>query len=229
MAQKEKRIPAEEGRLITGSAGGVLLLYALWRRSWESLLVGPIGGLLLYLGITGQNPLVSMRTGGELGQEGIEVHRAVTIRRPPADVYDFWRQFQNLPRFIDHLESVEELGEGRSRWRARSMPGGVPLSWEVRLTADEPGQRLAWETLPEANVVHRGIVAFRPAGADEGTELHVEMVYAPAGGIVTTAAAQLLKAITAQQIKEEIRRCKQILEAGEIPTIEGQPTGREAR
>jgi uncharacterized membrane protein len=127
---------------------------------------------------------------------------------------------------MSHLDSVTDLGAGRSRWEAHT-PGGLPLQWEAEITADEPGQRLAWETLPGANLRHHGSVTFRPAIAAGETELHVEMTYAPPGGAVATAVAELLNGLTSQQVKEQLRACKQILEAGEIPTTEGQPRGRK--
>lgn len=215
------------GRTAPAIAGGLLLVYALGRRLWPSLVAAPLGGALVYYAATGRNPLVTLRTGGSLHGEGVIIHRAVTIRRAPEEVYDFWRRLENLPRFMSHLDSVTDLGEGRSRWEART-PGGIPMQWEARITADEPGQRLAWETLPGANVRHQGEVTFQPAPGDDETELHVEMAYAPPGGGVISAVAELLNAITSQQVKEELRACKQILEAGEIPTVEGQPSGRKA-
>jgi uncharacterized membrane protein len=207
-------------------AGGLLLVYALGKRSWQSAVAAPLGGALVYYAATGRNPLVTLRTGGSLHDEGVTIHRAVTISRPPPEVYDFWRRLENLPRFMSHLDSVTDLGEGRSRWEART-PGGVPLQWEARITADEPGRRLAWETLPGANLRHHGDVTFRPAPAGAGTELHVEMTYAPPGGAIASAVAELLNGITSQQVKEQLRACKQILEAGETPTIDGQPAGRK--
>jgi uncharacterized membrane protein len=206
-------------------AGGLLLVYALGKRSWQSVVAAPIGGALVYYAATGRNPLVTLRTGGALQDEGVTIHRAVTIQRPPEEVYDFWRRLENLPRFMRHLDRVTDLGEGRSRWEART-PGGIPLQWEARITADEPGRRIGWETLPGGNLRHYGDVRFRPAPAGAGTELHVEIAYAPPGGAIGSAIAELLNGITSQTVKEELRACKQILEAGEIPTVEGQPSGR---
>lgn len=223
-----QRAQAGQPQPAIAAAGGLLLLYALWSRSWQSAIAGPLGGALLYFGASGRNPLITMRTGGALHDAGVTIHRAVTIGREPDEVYDFWRRLENLPRFMEQLDSVEDLGDGLSRWQART-PGGIPVTWEARLTGDEPGRRLAWETLPGANVRHEGSVTFAPAAADTGTELHVEMRYAPPGGAVTSAVAQLINGITAQQVKEELRRCKQLLEAGEIATVEGQPSGRADR
>lgn len=221
------REQAGQPQPVIAAAGGLLLIYALWSRSWQSAVAGPLGGALLYFGASGRNPLITMRTGGALHDEGVTLHSAVTIALEPQEVYDFWRRLENLPHFMAHLDSVEELGDGLSRWQART-PGGIPISWEARLTRDEPGRELAWETLPGANVRHRGRVTFAPATVGGGTALHVEMAYAPPGGALTAAVAELLNGLTAQQVKEELRRCKQLLETGEIATVEGQPSGRES-
>lgn len=210
------------------AGGGLMLLFALRQRSWSGLLLGTAGVALLYKSATGDNPAERLlqEVGGH-SADGIDVHRTVTIRRTPEDVYRFWRRIENLPRFMAHLESVEELGDGRSRWQAR-MPGPMPLSWEARIVRDEPGKVLAWETVEDSAVHHEGQVLFVPWQDGKGTELHVALSYHPPLGAAGKAVAQLFNTVTDQQIKEEIRRCKQLLETGEIATTEGQPSGRTA-
>jgi uncharacterized membrane protein len=206
--------------------GGALLLYAAWRRSLSSPLLGAAGAALLYRGVTGQNPAEGLlEKVSEQAVTGIHVHKAVSIQRTPEDVYRFWRRIENLPRFMEHLKSVEELGDGRSRWEAR-IPGPVPLSWEARVVRDEAGEILEWETVADSAIKHEGQVRFIPKDGGQATELHVSMSYRPPLGVAGVAVAQLLNAVTEQQIKEEIRHCKQLLEAGEIPTVKGQPSGR---
>ena len=191
-------------------------------------MLGAAGAALLYRGLTGRNPVAGMlEEVTDSATNGIHVRRAVTIRRSPEDVYRFWRRIENLPRFMEHLKSVEDLGDGRSRWEAQ-IPGPLPLSWEARVVRDEPGEVLEWETLPDSTVAHEGQVRFVPADGGQATELHVSLSYRPPMGVAGAAVAQLFNTVTAQQIKEEIRHCKHLLEAGEIPTTEGQPSGRES-
>lgn len=230
MVQETKSKKTDEARNLGPMvAGGLMMLYGLSKRSLGGGLLGAAGAGLLYYGATGRNPAKTITevTGRSSATEGVRVHRAVTINRSPREVYEFWRKLENLPRFMQHLESVEQLDERRSRWKAR-MLGGMPLTWEARITRDEPGEVLAWETVPGSAVEHFGHVRFQPAGADEATELYVEMSYRPPMGVAGEAVARLLNTVTEQQIKEDIRRCKQILETGEVPTVEGQPSGRKS-
>ena len=213
-------------RWATALGGGALVLYAMRQRSWTSPFVAAAGTVLVYRSTTGQYPAQELlERVTNTADSGIHVHKAVTIQRSPDDVYDFWRRLENLPRFMHHLHEVEDLGEGRSRWHAR-LPASMPVSWEAIIVGDEPGRLLQWETAPDATVQHHGQVRFLDAGGDRGTELHVDMRYRPPLGVAGAAVAQLFNTITEQQIKEDIRRCKHILEAGEIPTTDGQPSGR---
>ncbi len=219
--------PNNKGEQWASALGGSALLFlALRRLSWSSPLLGAAGVALLYRSATGQNPARELLdTVSQATAEGIQVHRAVTVQRTPEDVYRFWRRIENLPRFMEHLEAVEELADGRSHWQAR-IPGPMPLSWDARLVHDQPGERLAWETLPDSTVEHQGEVRFVPIDEGRATELHVSLSYRPPLGAAGAAAAQLLNMVTEQQIHEDVRRSKQLLEAGEIPTTEGQPSGR---
>lgn len=222
------------GRWASVLGGGTLLLIAIRRRSRSRLIPAAVGAGLLYQGVTGHSRLyqaIGVNTADQAAGS-IRVQKTVTVLRAPAEAYQFWRQLENLPRFMTHLESVEPLGNGRSRWVVR-MPGdetsfGLPLTWEAQITVDQPNEMIAWETLPGSEVQHSGIVRFRPAPRDRGTEVTVILSYDPPGGVVGDALARLLNVVTEQQIKEEIRRFKAVLEAGETATIEGQPAGERS-
>lgn len=228
----ESRNDNNGGHWAAALGGSALLAYALRRQSWSSPLLGAAGAALLYRGATGHNPVAQLvEKVSDVTSRGIEVHKAVTIRRTPEDVYRFWQRLENLPRFMDHLEAVETVADGRSRWQAR-MTGGIPLSWEAVTVRDEGPTSsgtegvLEWRTEEDAAVDHYGQVRFVPKEDGKATELHIQMRYRPPLGAAGAAVAQLLNAVTEQQIKEEIRNCKHLLEAGEIPTVEGQPSGR---
>lgn len=155
----------------------------------------------------------------------IEIRRAITIDKPADELYTFWRKLENLPRFMHHLASVESTGDKSSHWKAKII-GGIPVEWDAEIVEERPGQRLAWRTQPDAQVQQNGVVEFKPAAGGRGTVVTVEIQYTPPGGIIGETFGHLLNGVTAQQVKDDIGRFKSLMEAGEIATTEGQPTGR---
>ena len=154
----------------------------------------------------------------------LRVSKTFTIHRGADEVYAFWRQLDNLPAFMTHLESVEVDG-ARSRWTACG-PGGTRVRWDAEMTQDSPRQ-IAWRSLPGADVPNRGSVRFEAAPGGRGTELRVELVYEPPGGKAAALLARLFGREPARQIDEDLRRVKQLLEAGEIATSGGRPGVRK--
>lgn len=146
---------------------------------------------------------------------GIRVHESMTIRRPVDEVYAFWRDFENLPRFMRHLESVEVLDGKRSRWKAKA-PAGLSVSWEAVITEERPNELIAWRSVKGATVANAGVVRFRPAPGDRGTEIHVRLHYDPPGGRLTSALALLFREEPGQQVKDDLRAFKQMMEVGEV-------------
>jgi uncharacterized membrane protein len=144
----------------------------------------------------------------------IHVTRSVTIRRPPADVYAFFRNLENLPRVMQHLESVR-IVNGHSVWRAKA-PAGLTIEWKAEIVQDRPNEVLAWRSLPGAFVPNAGVVRFNPASRDRGTELLVELKYDPPGGAIGAAMAKLFGEEPSLQIAGDLRRVKQVLETGEV-------------
>ena len=153
----------------------------------------------------------------------IHVRKTYTINRQPDVVYGFWRSLENLPRFMKHLESVEVVGDGRSRWRAKG-PAGFKVEWEAEITYERPNERIAWQSLPGSTVPNRGSVRFDPAPGSRGTEVRVELFYEVPGGRAAQLVGKLFGEEPEQQIDEDLRRLKQILEAGEIAV--GRPEHR---
>lgn len=145
----------------------------------------------------------------------IRVAKTFTINRPPDEVYAYWRNLDHLPRFMRHLQSVRETGSRRSHWVARG-PAGMTFEWDAEITEDLPNQRIAWRSLPGADVDHRGDVRFDPAPGGRGTELRVHLEYHPPGGRAAARLAKLFGREPGQQVEEDLRRLKQLLEAGEI-------------
>lgn len=146
---------------------------------------------------------------------GIRVKTAITVGRPIAEVYGFWRNFENLPRFMTHLESVQVLGGGRSHWTALG-PGGVHLEWDAETVEDRTNELISWRSLPGGQVETAGYVRFRPAPGDRGTEIVVEMTYDPPGGVVGAAIAKLFGESGQEVVTRDLRAFKNVMELGEI-------------
>jgi uncharacterized membrane protein len=145
---------------------------------------------------------------------GIRVTRVVTLNRSPDEVYRFWRNFQNLPRFMDHLESVQVLSEQRSHWKARA-PAGASVEWDAEIVDDRPNELIAWRSLDGADLPNSGSVRFTLAPAG-GTEVRVELRYDPPGGAIGAATAKLFGEEPGQQVDRDLRRLKQVMETGEV-------------
>lgn len=153
---------------------------------------------------------------GEFWRErAIEVRHSITVRAPQDVIYRFWRDLENLPSVFLHLESVESLGDGRSHWRVRA-PAGLSMAWDAEIIEDRPGERIAWRSLPDAQVDTDGAVRFMPAPGDRGTEVHVLLRYRPPGGRAGALFARLFGESPEQQVRDDLRALKQIMELGEV-------------
>ena len=167
-------------------------------------------------------------TGSTRRHYGVRVEKVMTVNRPIEEVYQFWRNFENLPRFMRHLESVQVIDDRRSRWRAKG-PAGMAVEWEAELVQDVRDEWIAWRSLEGSDVQHSGSVRFTRAPGARGTEVRVELQYSPPGGLVSRGIAWLFGEEPEQQIHEDLRRFKQLLETGEIPLSEGPGLWRPAQ
>lgn len=149
----------------------------------------------------------------------IHVTRTIAINRPPEDLYRFWRDFENLPRFMNHIEEVRVIDNRRSHWRAKG-PAGMTIEWDAEVTEDKPNERIAWRSLDGADVDNSGSVQFKRGPGGRGTEVRVEIHYAPPGGRLGATIARLFGEDPGQQVREELRAFKQLMETGEIPRSE---------
>ncbi len=154
----------------------------------------------------------------------MQAKSAVTIRRPVEVVYGFWRDFSNLPSFMNHLESVEPSGDGRSHWTANA-PAGRTVEWDAEVVEDRPNERIAWRSLEGSDVTNQGVVTFNPVPRGRGTEIRVELTYDPPGGALGAVVAKLFGEEPQQQIRDDLRRLKQVLETGQVVLSEGSPEG----
>ena len=213
-------------RWILGVSGALLLGYGLRRRRYRALLA-PLGIGLIGRGVSGRSlmnrapgrgrgagrssPVASLASG-----EGTRIDRTAFIARPPADLYRFWRQLDNLPRFMDNLESVTLLDHHRSHWVAKG-PLGTRVEWDAEVHNEIPDELIAWRSLPGSEVDQAGSVHFTPTGA--GTDVRVVLRYAGPSGKLGDAVARILGDDPSQQIAEDLRRLKQVMETGDLPTV----------
>jgi uncharacterized membrane protein len=183
------------------------------------------------LGVTALDVICATRlrasgAGGRQSRE-VQITEATTVNRPIEDVYAFWRTFENFPRFMRHIDSVETSGR-TSHWRAKG-PAGIKVEWDAELVEDLENQRVSWRTLPNSDVEHHGSVRFAPAPGARGTEVWVHLHYSPPAGQLGRGIAWLLGGDPEREIKEDLRRVKQILETGEVVLPDGPALWRAAQ
>jgi uncharacterized membrane protein len=211
--------------------GALLLLQAARARSPATrIALGAAGSALALSGVAGNAPLVSaLGLRKDAVRAPIHVLRTVMVNRPPEELYAMWRNFENLPAIMQHLEAVRVLDAKRSLWRARSPLGGT-VEWEAELTHEIPDRELGWRSLPGSEVESTGVVRFEPSPLGYGTQLQVEMVYAPPAGRLGASVARILGEEPQQQIEEDLQRFKQRMESPAAPAAGTyQPVGEQLR
>jgi uncharacterized membrane protein len=154
----------------------------------------------------------------------VRVNKSVTIKRSQAEVYQFWRDLGNLPTFMYHLENVTTTGDRRSHWIAKA-PAGATVEWDAEIVEDRPGELLSWRSIPGSDVTNEGSVRFAAAPADRGTEVRVELQYDAPAGSAGTIVAKLFGEEPRQQITDDLRRFKQVMETGEVVLSDGSLEG----
>lgn len=169
------------------------------------------------------------RTGERAGRQHLtRVQKTLTVNRPVEEVYSFWRDFENFPRFMRHVESVRVSDDRRSHWRARG-PAGLTVDWDAEITSERANELIAWRSVEGSQITNSGRVTFRPAPGNRGTEVRVEIEYRPPAGTLGRAIAWMFGEEPAQQVREDMRRFKQLMETGEIPLSEGPGLWRPAQ
>lgn len=161
---------------------------------------------------------------GQTAGGGFRVMRSITINRSPEELYQFWRNFENLPQFMDHLQSVEVIDDRRSHWVAKA-PAGTHVEWDAEIIQDLPNQEIAWQSLPDSQVPNSGVVRFIPAPGNRGTVVRVEIAYYPPAGAVGRLVAMLFGEEPGQQVKGDLTRFKEVMETGEVIRSDAAPGG----
>ena len=223
-------------RLASIIGGGVLMAFGLQKGSWGGAAIATAGGVLAYRGAAGHCPVYQTLgvTTAKAGQGrnrslpyelGIRVDDSVFVEKPRDEVYRFWRNLENLPRFMKHLESVHEIDNKRSHWVAKG-PAGHSVEWTSEIINEVENELIGWRSLTGSEVDNAGSVHFKPAQA--GTIVQVALQYNPPGGVLGALFARLFGEEPSQQIAEDLRRLKQLLETGMIPTTAGEAARKNA-
>jgi uncharacterized membrane protein len=223
-------------RLVSASAGIILVAQGLARRDLVGLVIAGVGGALAYRGATGHCSAYaaaglstsgdSSRSGKAAQDHGTRISRSLLINKSPEELYAYWHNFENLPKIMRHLKSVRVLADGRSHWVAKApMIARGEVEWDAEVTADEPNSRIAWRALPGGDVEHRGSIKFVKAPGDRGTNVKVVLEYSPPAGQLGRWVAKLFGEEPEQQIHDDLQNFKRVMEIGEVLTIIGQPHG----
>ncbi len=170
-----------------------------------------------------RNPEAVRRDG--TGTDARAMTKAITVNRPADELYRFWHNFENLPRFMEHLESVRVTGNGRSHWTAKA-PAGATVEWDAEIVEDRPNEVIAWRSVDNADVYNAGVVRFERAPGGRGTEVRVEMEYRPPAGALGATVARLFGEEPTQQVGDALRQFKQVVETGEVVHSDASIYGR---
>lgn len=241
-------------RFLSAVGGGMLLSYGIKRADTLGVLLSLAGAGLAFRGVSGHCHAYEAlnidtsdgATGSETNQSRaliggrrkqkspygkgwlpsgkIHVTKSLTINKSPAELYEYWHNFENFPHFMAHLESVKVIDEKRSHWKA-TAPLGMTVEWDAEITSDVPNERIGWKSTDNADIANSGVVEFRPT-VDRGTEVRVTLTYEPPAGELGAIVASLFGEEPSQQVYGDLYRFKSLMEAGEIITVEGQTSGR---
>ena len=231
--QTQSRVNVGQTERKASLVTGLALLSFLFTRRPDMKVALPLGleaGYMLYRGATGHCVVYQLMdiNRAEDSSRGIQVQRAITVNKPRDELFRIWRNFENLPRFMTHLNRVdvdESTGGRHSHWVAKA-PFGREVEWDSEVTEERENEYITWQSLPGSVVENMGTVQFSDAPGGRGTIVSVSMEYRPPAGSMGAAFAKLFGEEPAVQVREDLRHFKQIMETGEIASVEGQPSGR---
>ncbi len=210
-SQPAAQLPFGPGTWLIGA--GALIAYGLSRRSKPGTALATAGSVIAFTAAKSKTAAARL-----------PAKATFLVNASAQQAYDLWRRFDNLPRFMAHLKSVQALDGNRSEWVALG-PMDTEIRWTAEITEDQPGRRIAWRALPDSQVQNRGFVEFRSDPLNRGTFVTAQMQYTVPGGKAGTAFATFLGKHPEFMVKEDLRRFKALVEAGEAPTTFGQTHG----
>ncbi len=215
-------------RWLSGVGGFLLTAYGFSRASLKGVILALGGGYLLYRGIGGHCPAyaaANVNTATAATQGEVKLKATVTVNKPVSEVYPYWRNLENLPSIMKHLTAVTVKDDKHSHWCVKAGPG-MMLEWDAEIIAEQENRLLAWRSLPGASVSNMGLIQFLEAPGDRGTEVQVNISYDVPAGVLGDILAPFLNKVATQQVKDDLRHFKQMMEAGETVSVKGQPSGR---
>jgi uncharacterized membrane protein len=233
-------------RWVSVLGGAALAVYGLDRRDLGGGLLAVLGAELMRRGATGHcvvydalnvstasdatahgphRDLPASRAATVRASRAVKVEHTITVKRPAEELYAFWRDPSSIQRVLDFVESVQQVSDTRAHWRAHG-PAGKTIEWDAEIINDIPNQLLAWKSVGDADIPNAGSLHFRPAPNGRGTEVRIVFEYEPPAGHLGAWVAKLLRANPDTQVRDALRRFKQLAETGEIVTTDGQTSGR---
>lgn len=217
-------------RVISAITGGALIAYGLNRRDKIGVLLSLLGGGLAFRGTTGHCEVykklnIDSAHSNSWASGKIDINKSVTINKSPEELYNFWRNFENLPKFMNHLESVKTTDEKTSHWQVKA-PFGTFVEWDAEVTNDIKNEKIEWKSAEISEIPNSGSVEFRPT-TNRGTEVRVTLTYEAPAGKVGSWIAKLFGEEPSQQVAQDLRRFKSLMETGSIMRVDGQPSGRK--
>ena len=225
----------EVERWASAIGGTLLVAHGVRKGTFGGLALAMLGGSLVYRGVTGHCQAycaLNIDTSDKHQaaptdhiHQGTLVKHSLTVNRPASDLYAYWRDVENSPRYMTNIQAVQKIDDKKSHWIS-SGPFGKTFSWDSEIITDQPDRLIAWKSLPGADVENAGSVHFEPATGGRGTVVTLEVNFEPPAGIVGLTVAKLLGESPSRHTLENLRQFKQLMETGEIATTEGQPSGR---
>ncbi|MES1925862.1 SRPBCC family protein [Salinisphaera sp. T31B1] len=225
MAYLDSDRERERQRSLALMASVGTLMVALRRGGFSGALLGAFSGLLAYRASTGRG---LKGTGTDLARRvertltghragPLELSASVMVRAEPDKLYAFWRDFSRLPEIMQSITAVETTADGHTRWHAIT-PTGQTLQWDTEIIEDVPDQRIAWQSLEGADVPQRGEIRFVPGPPERGTRVELDLRYTLPHGLLSAAPLSFVNALSRETVREDLRRFKQAMETGEVPT-----------
>jgi len=221
-----KQNVGDNERIVSAVAGGGLITYGLSKGGLFGTAMSLIGGGLLFRGATGHCHVYKAVDKSTAAPQETRVHvqKSVTINKSQAELYQFWHNFENLPQIMNHLESVTVLDDKRSHWKVKA-PLGYSVEWDAEATGEVENERISWHSVEGSEIPNSGVVEFLPT-TNRGTEVRVTLTYEPPAGKLGALIAKLFGEEPSQQVAEDLRRFKSLMETGLIMNIKGQSSGR---
>lgn len=228
----------ESERMASAIGGGVLVAYGLQKKSWRGAALAALGGTLAYRAATGHCPVYQAlgittnrrgkgRSASVPYELGVRVDTSITINKARGEVYRFWRNLENLPRFMRHLESVKEIDNKHSHWVAKA-PAGRSVQWKAEIINEAENERIGWRSLSGSDVDNAGSVRFKTSPDGQSTVVQISLQYNPPGGVLGSWVAKLFGEEPSLQINDDLKRLKCLLETGTVPETQKTAAARNS-